>query len=89
MKKKFFIYILAALLVVYFAWMFISQQIEIKERTDEINALQEEIDNVKKESERLKEEIVNAESRETIESIAREELGLIYPDERKFVDSNG
>lgn len=89
MKKKFFIYILAALLVVYFAWMFISQQIEIKERTDEINALQEEIDNVKKESERLREEIVNAESRETIESIAREELGLIYPDERKFVDSNG
>lgn len=89
MKKKFFIYILAALLVVYFAWMFISQQIEIKERTDEINVLQEEIDNVKKESERLREEIVNAESRETIESIAREELGLIYPDERKFVDSNG
>lgn len=89
MKKKFFIYILVALLVVYFAWMFISQQIEIKERTDEINVLQEEIDNVKKESERLREEIVNAESRETIESIAREELGLIYPDERKFVDSNG
>ena len=89
MIKKFFIYILVALLVVYFAWMFISQQIEIKERTDEINVLQEEIDNVKKESERLREEIVNAESRETIESIAREELGLIYPDERKFVDSNG
>ncbi len=69
--------------------MFISQQIEIKERTDEITALEQEIEEVRKESEKLKEEIANAESRETIEAIAREELGLIYPDERKFVDSNG
>lgn len=89
MKKRFFIYILAGLLLIYFIWMFISQQIEIKERTDEITALEQEIEEVRKESEKLKEEIANAESRETIEAIAREELGLIYPDERKFVDSNG
>lgn len=89
MKKRILVYILAALLLIYFGWMFISQQIEIRERTEEVNALKEEIETVKKESERLKEEIANAESRETIEAIAREELGLIYPDERKFVDSNG
>ncbi len=89
MKKRFLVYILAALLLVYFAGMLISQQIEIKERKAEVSALKEEIENVKKESEKLKEEIAHAESRETIEAIAREELGLVYPDERNFVDSNG
>ena len=69
--------------------MLISQQIKINEREKEIGILQSEIDEIKEESEKLKKEIENAESRETIESIAREELGLVYPDERKFVDSNG
>ena len=63
--------------------------ISVNEREKEIGILQSEIDEIKEESEKLKKEIENAESRETIESIAREELGLVYPDERKFVDSNG
>ena len=37
----------------------------------------------------MQDEIDNAESRETIENIARDELGLVYPDERKYIDSNG
>ncbi|MBR6719555.1 MAG: septum formation initiator family protein [Clostridia bacterium] len=89
MKKRLFIYILTGLLLVYFVGMLISQQIKINEREKEIGILQSEIDEIKEESEKLKKEIENAESRETIESIAREELGLVYPDERKFVDSNG
>ncbi|MBQ2940690.1 MAG: septum formation initiator family protein [Clostridia bacterium] len=89
MKKRFFIYILTGLLLIYFVGMLISQQIKINEREEEIGILKSEIDEITKESEKLREEIENAESRETIEAIAREELGLVYPDERKFVDSNG
>ncbi|MDO5478489.1 MAG: septum formation initiator family protein [Clostridia bacterium] len=89
MKKRFFVYILTGLLLIYFVGMLVSQQIKINEREEEIELLQSEIERVKEESEELKEEIENADSRETIESIAREELGLVYPDERKFVDSNG
>ncbi len=89
MKKRLFIYILTGLLLVYFVGMLISQQIKINEREKEIGILQSEIDEIKEESEKLRKEIENAESRETIEAIAREELGLVYPDERKFVDSNG
>lgn len=89
MKKRFFVYILTGLLLIYFVGMLISQQVKINEREEEINNLQAEIEEIKKESEELKKEIENAESRETIEAIAREELGLVYPDERKFVDSNG
>ncbi len=89
MKKRVLIYILVFLLVSYFFGMLISQQVKIGEKEAEIEKLKAEITATENESERLKEEIANAESRETIERIAREELGLVYPDERKFVDSNG
>ncbi len=89
MRKRVFVYILIFLLVSYFFGMLISQQVKIGEKEEEIEKLKAEITATVNESERLKEEIANAESRETIERIAREELGLIYPDERKFVDSNG
>ena len=89
MKKRVLIYVLTGLLLIYFVGMFISQQIKISEREEKIEALNEEIASIKEESEKLKKEIENAESRETIEAIAREELGLVYPDERKFIESNG
>lgn len=89
MKRRVLLYIAAALVVIYFCIMFISQQITINESEKKISELEEEIRSVQEESKKLKDEIENAESRETIENIARDELGLVYPDERKYVDSNG
>ncbi len=89
MKKRTWLYIIAGLVAIYFCAMLVSQQIRINESKKKISELEQEILAVKEESEVLKNEIENAESRETIEGIARSELGLVYPDERKFIDSNG
>ena len=77
------------MVIIYFGGMFISQQIAINEKNREIGELEDQIKSVEEEKKKLQDEIDNAESRETIENIARDELGLVYPDERKYIDSNG
>lgn len=89
MKRRAVLYIAAALVIIYFCVMFISQQIAINEKNREIGELEDKIKSVEEEKKKLQDEIDNAESRETIENIARDELGLVYPDERKYIDSNG
>ena len=89
MKRRAVLYIAAALVIIYFCVMFISQQIAINEKNREIGELEDQIKSVEEEKKKWKDEIDNAESRETIENIARDELGLVYPDERKYIDSNG
>ncbi len=89
MKRRAVLYIAAALVIIYFCVMFISQQIAINEKNREIGELEDQIKSVEEEKKKLQDEIDNAESRETIENIARDELGLVYPDERKYIDSNG
>lgn len=89
MKRRAVLYIAAALVIIYFCVMFISQQIAINEKNREIGELEDQIKSVEEEKKKLQGEIDNAESRETIENIARDELGLVYPDERKYIDSNG
>lgn len=88
MKKHAIAYAAAILVIAYFCFMFITQQMTINDSKKKLSELENEINAVKEESKRLRDEIDNAESRETIEGIAREELGLVYPDERKYVDSN-
>ena len=89
MKRRAVLYIAAALVIIYFCVMFISQQIAINEKNKQIGELEDQIKSVEEEKKKLQDEIDNAESRETIENIARDELGLVYPDERKYIDSNG
>lgn len=89
MKRRAVLYIAAALVIIYFCVMFISQQIAINEKNREIGELEDQIKSVEEEKKKLQDEIDNAEGRETIENIARDELGLVYPDERKYIDSNG
>lgn len=88
-KRNILWYILVAILVLYFAVSLFTQQMKINESKEKMAELEEKINAVQEESEQLKKEIENAECKETVEAIAREKLGLLYPDERKFVDSNG
>ena len=77
MKRRAVLYIAAALVIIYFCVMFISQQIAINEKNREIGELEDQIKSVEEEKKKLQDEIDNAESRETIENIARDELGLV------------
>ncbi len=88
-KRNFVWYAVIAVLILYFAVSLFTQQLKINESKDKMKELKEKIAGEESESEQIKKEIENAESRETIEGTARDKLGLLYPDERKFVDSNG
>ena len=71
----------------YFLFIFISQGNSIRALKGEIDSLMSEKENLAKECDKLMEEIDKANSPEMIEARARE-LGYLYPDEQKFVDSN-
>ena len=86
--KKVTAIVIAGILLVYFIWTLISQQISISKKNGEIAELERKIEEVRLESDRLSKEVENLNDPEYIEKIARERLGLVRPNERVFVDSN-
>lgn len=87
-RKSLLIVIIAGVLLIYFSYVLISQQIKINQLNKEISATREKQQVTKEEIEELEKEIDEAGSREAIEKIAREMLNLLYPDEIKYVDTN-
>ncbi|MDD2573089.1 MAG: septum formation initiator family protein [Bacillota bacterium] len=80
--------IVIILLAVYLVYTLSAQYIAIsKSRTEEAR-IQAQIEQMKKENEKLKDEIERMQSDEYIEKIARERLGLIKSGEIMFVDVN-
>ena len=69
-------------------WTLISQQFTINAKNKEIDALDSKIQEVQQQSDNLKQQVDNLQNPEYIERIAREQLGLVRPNERVFVDSN-
>ncbi len=86
--KKLVAIMVAAVVVFYFAYTLITQQISISKKNEEIKALESQVQEAENESDRLQGEIENLQDPEYIEKIAREKLGLVRPNERVFVDSN-
>ena len=64
------------------------QQVMINRKNKELDSLAVKIEEATKESESLQKEIENLSDPEYIERYARENLGLVRPNERVFVDSN-
>lgn len=86
--KRLAVFVAAVLAGLYFSYTFISQQILIGKKDDEIKALNGQVEEATRESDRLKGQLENLQDPEYIEKIAREKLGLVRPNERVFVDSN-
>jgi len=80
--------IVIILLAVYLAYTLTTQYITIRKVRAEEAAIRAQIEEIKKENERLKEELDMLQSDEYIERIARERLGLIKSGEIMFVDVN-
>ena len=88
-KKKFNIkFILFMLFVAYVSFTLINQQFTIaklkKAQQQSIN----KIEKVNKENEKLKAMIENASSMEYIERMAREQLGLVKPGEKVYINQS-
>lgn len=71
---------------IYVVYTLISQQINIHNQNKEIKKWNIEIEEVKKENERLKDEVKMSESDQYVEKIARERLGLIHKGESTIID---
>lgn len=88
-KKKYRVDYVRVLLIVCFAYFcitFVKQQLEINEYNVKINSVTEDIADAKQEIDNLNETKIRANDSEYIEKIAREELGLVKPYEKIFVD---
>ena len=88
-KKKYKIDYLRMLLIVsfvYFSMTFIKQQLEINEYNVKINSTKEDIVAAKEQIQILNETKEKVNDSEYIETVAREELGLVKPYEKIFID---
>ena len=79
---------ITAAAVIYFTVTVISQQFSLSEQNRTIDALNDKISEAQQTGEALKSEVDNLNNPEYIEHIAREQLGLVRPNERVFIDSN-
>ena len=86
--KKLAVYMAVLLAGMYFVYAMIWQQSMISQKDKELEALRQSVDAANAETERLKLEVESLNDPEYIERIAREELGLVRPNERVFIDSN-
>lgn len=73
-------------LIIYFAYVIVSQQQTISEKSDKLKECQAKIQEETTTNKQLKVEKENSRSDEFIEKIAREKLGMVKQNERVFVD---
>lgn len=71
---------------VYFSVTFVKQQFQINEFNVKIESKNQDITNAYAKIEELNEKEANAADPAFIEKVAREELGLVKPHERIFID---
>ncbi len=86
--KKIIIATVLLLAAAYFIYVMVWQQTMINQKQKEIEVLEQNIAEATAQSEELKQQIESLSDPDYIERFAREELGLVFPNERVFVDSN-
>lgn len=74
---------------VYFAFVIVNLQIEIKRRRAELDDLQLKIESQYVQNTELKRVLEAGDDNEYVERIARERLGFAYPDEKVLIDISG
>ncbi len=86
--KRLLISLIIAIAAIYYIYIMVWQQIAISKKSKDIEALERQLVEATAESERLSQEVENLNDPEYLERVAREQLGLVRPNERVFVDSN-
>lgn len=76
------------LIAIYFVTTFVTQQFKINEYNVKKEYYQNEISIREKKINAIEETIDNVDKPEYIEKVAREELGLVKPYEKVFIDTN-
>ena len=84
--KRFAISLFVLAFSIYFICTVIGQQVTLNRKNVEIKALNEQIEEAGRETDRLREELESVNDPEYMERMARERLGLITPNERVYID---
>lgn len=74
--------------MVYFAVTFTNQQLQINEYNVKLESIQNQIEEAEAKTEEIKSAENKTDDAEYIENVAREELGLVKPYEKIFIDVN-
>ena len=92
MKKNKLFSIFCVIAVVAWLVVIIKQQLNLNDCQKEIDTISASIESAEttlaENKQNLKEEQKNANSKEYIEKLAREKLGMYLPNERVYVDNN-
>ncbi len=80
-------HLIVLIVVCLISVVFIKQQITINSNNNEIKTINEQIETENEKAKEIKEKEKRYATDEYVEQIAREELGLVKPDEKVFVDS--
>lgn len=78
--------ILVLVFIIYFVYTVIAQQKTLNTYVQEKDKCNEDIEVAQEEQQELQEMKENINSDEYIEQIAREKLGMYYPNERVYID---
>ena len=84
--KNFLKKVLVIAFIIYFIYTIISQQRTLNSYAQEKEQYNEQIETAQEEQEELQNMKDNINSNEYIEEIAREKLGMYYPNERVYID---
>lgn len=90
-KKKFkvdWIKVLLIGFVIYFVVLFTNQQLQINEYNVKLDYVENKIKDAEKKTDEIKAKQEKTNDSDYIESVAREELGLVKPYEKIFIDVN-
>ena len=84
--KNFLMKVLVIAFIIYFIYTIISQKKMLSNYAQEKEQYNDQIETAKDEQEKLQNMKDNINSNEYIEEIAREKLGMYYPNERVYID---
>lgn len=84
--KRLVLSVLALGFAVYFLCTVVTQQSTLSRKNDEITALNDQIEEASRETDRLQEEYDSVSDPEYLERMAHEKLGLVLPNERVYID---
>lgn len=76
-------------LIVYFAYKIICQQFVLSDLRSQKASLESDLQLAQKQQQELAETEESYNSSETVERLAREKLGFVYPNEKVFIDVSG
>ena len=85
-SRSFFLTLAVIAVIGYFVFSLISLQIDIKDKSSQIDDANQTLSEIKSENEELKGYLKDEDESSYIERVARDVLGYVFPGERVYYD---